>query len=149
MQRTYSIAVPPWHDLYSLKAVQSYENAHRWVQSAFKRIGLETLLAPAGREELPGQCFAGYVKHDVLHSGRKIAGAAQRRNKSGLLVQGSVRSPAEKRSSRHAWEAAMLTTATADFGAAWQPLNASDALRQRVAELAATKYSQDDYNRKR
>jgi hypothetical protein len=43
----------------------------------------------------------------------------------------------------------MLTTATADFGAAWQPLNASDALRQRVAELAATKYSQDDYNRKR
>ena len=37
-----------------------------------------------------GPCFAGYEKFDVLWHGKKIAGAAQRRNKLGLLIQGSV-----------------------------------------------------------
>lgn len=37
-----------------------------------------------------GACFANPVRADVLLSGRKIAGAAQRRTRAGLLHQGSI-----------------------------------------------------------
>lgn len=146
---TYSIVAPPWHDWYALRAEQSYERAHRWVRTAFARIGVETSLAEAAREEAPGQCFAGHVKGDLLRDGRKLAGAAQRRNKHGLLIQGSVHPPVDKSKSRHAWEAALMTTATGSFGAAWQLLHADEALHARVAELTATKYALDEYNRRR
>src|SRR5690349_7477154 len=32
---TYSLVFPPSHPWYQLKAVQSYERVHRWVQAAF------------------------------------------------------------------------------------------------------------------
>jgi lipoate-protein ligase A len=35
-------------------------------------------------------CFASPVRADVLLDGRKIAGAAQRRTRRGLLQQGSI-----------------------------------------------------------
>ena len=35
-------------------------------------------------------CFANPVRADVLSNGRKIAGAAQRRTRRGLLQQGSI-----------------------------------------------------------
>jgi lipoate-protein ligase A len=36
------------------------------------------------------QCFANPVHADVLVNGRKVAGAAQRRTRAGLLHQGSI-----------------------------------------------------------
>ena len=48
-----------------------------------------------GCTPLPGQCFVGHEKFDLLWHGRKIAGAAQRRNKLGLLIQGSVQPTAD------------------------------------------------------
>ena len=53
----------------------------------------------------PGQCFVGYEKSDLLWHGKKIAGAAQRRNKLGLLIQGSVQPPLPL--ARAAWQQAM------------------------------------------
>ncbi len=35
-------------------------------------------------------CFANPVRADVMIDGRKVAGAAQRRTRAGLLQQGSV-----------------------------------------------------------
>ena len=47
-------------------------------------------------EAVPGVCFQRAEVFDVVHagSGEKIAGAAQKRNKHGLLFQGSVWRPA-------------------------------------------------------
>jgi hypothetical protein len=45
------------------------------------------------KSEIPGACFAGHERFDLLWRGRKIAGAAQRRNQLGLLIQGSVQLP--------------------------------------------------------
>ena len=36
------------------------------------------------------ECFANPVRADVMIDGRKIAGAAQRRTRRGLLQQGSI-----------------------------------------------------------
>ena len=38
----------------------------------------------------PQNCFANPVRADVLANGRKVAGAAQRRTRRGLLQQGSI-----------------------------------------------------------
>jgi lipoate-protein ligase A len=159
---TYSLAFPTNHEWYSLKAIESYRRAHEWIQRAFAKLNVATELAHAAKSEIgnrpaaperseggksgiPGACFAGYEKSDVLWRGRKIAGAAQRRNKLGLLIQGSVQSPLLALT-RTDWEQAMLDSA---LDAAWSELGQDAALRQHAKELSLCKYSQADYNRKR
>src|SRR5437764_5337502 len=56
---TYSVVIPPSHSWYELRASESYERAHRWIQSAFAHLAVPTELAPSCRKEAPGQCFAG------------------------------------------------------------------------------------------
>lgn len=145
---TYSLAVPPSHAWYALKAEGSYQRVHQWLQSAFAKLGVTTELAPCCRKEAPGQCFVGYEKSDLLWLGRKIAGAAQRRTKTGLLIQGSVQ-PQPPSVSRSDWEQAMREGAQTAWGVRWQPLALTDALGERVHELAETKYSLASYNRRR
>ena len=90
---TYSLVFPPGHDWYSLSATDSYRRMHEWIQAAFARLTLPTELAPACRKTRPGQCFQGHEMFDLLWRGQKIAGAAQRRTRDGLLIQGSVQPP--------------------------------------------------------
>jgi lipoate-protein ligase A len=96
---------------------------------------------------LPGQCFAGYERFDVLWSGKKIAGAAQRRNKLGLLIQGSVQQPLSLL--RTDWEKAMCEAGRLKSGVEWSAFAADELLRERASWLAGQKYSQAAYNRKR
>jgi lipoyl(octanoyl) transferase len=145
---TYSFIVPPSHPWHELRAAASYERVHQWLRSAFARLGVSTDLAPCCRKELPGQCFAGYEKSDLLWLGRKMAGAAQRRARTGLLVQGSVQ-PQPPGPDRAAFHQAMQAAASAEWGVRWQNFVLSDALLRRTQALAETKYSQTWYNRRR
>lgn len=145
---TYSLAFPAGHAWHQLAAVASYERVHAWIQAAFARLGHVTELAPCGRATAPGACFEGYEKSDVLWQGRKIAGAAQRRNQSGLLIQGSVQPPPVP-PARADWEAAMLATAVETWSVTWEPLPPDPEFNTLVAALAREKYSQAGYNQKR
>ena len=145
---TYSLAFPPGHEWHALAATESYRRVHAWIQSAFAQLGVETELAPCCKKTLPGQCFIGHEKFDLLWRGKKIAGAAQRRNKLGLLIQGSVQPPPAS-PGRGAWETAMATVARQEFGARWEDLNLDDGLRARAAFLAVEKYAQAAHNRRR
>ena len=107
---TYSLVFPPAHGWYLLKAEASYARVHQWIQSAFAALDAPTELAACCRKEIPGQCFAGHEKFDLLWLGRKIAGAAQRRTRTGLLIQGSVQPPPPGLRRRD-WEQAMRDTA--------------------------------------
>src|ERR1700757_4205711 len=71
---TYSFAFPPNAAWYELKAVESYQRVHEWIRAAFLKLGIQTELADCCRTALPGQCFAGFEKFDVLWHGLKIAG---------------------------------------------------------------------------
>lgn len=143
---TYSLAFPPGHEWHSLRAEDSYRRVHEWIQTAFAGLGVETELAPCCKKSAPGQCFVGHEKHDLLWHGRKIAGAAQRRNKLGLLIQGSVQpSPLDR--ARVDWERAMATAV--EPGSQWVDYAPDEALLARVVELEAVKYSQSVHNRKR
>ena len=145
---TYSAAFPPGHEWHQLKAEESYRRIHDWLRLAFARLHIPTELAACCKKTLPGQCFIGHEKFDLLWHGKKIAGAAQRRNKSGLLIQGSVQPPLVP-VTRPAWEQAMGEVAVEHFGVAWKPFSEDATWQNAVETLAQEKYSQADYNEKR
>jgi lipoate-protein ligase A len=145
---TYSVVIPPNHPWYALRASESYEQMHRWIQSAFALLDVATELAPCCRKEIPGQCFVGYEKSDVLRFGSKIAGAAQRRTKTGLLIQGSIQPPPSG-VTRPLWQSAMTHAAASEWSVQFQPLELPPVLLTRVAALVSEKFSQDAHNRRR
>ncbi|MFO1476744.1 MAG: hypothetical protein U1F98_08845 [Verrucomicrobiota bacterium] len=145
---TYSLAFPPSHDWYACRASESYERVHEWIRDAFGVMGVQAELAPCCRKTAPGQCFAGYEKFDVLWQGRKIAGAAQRRTRAGLLIQGSVQPPGGA-GARAAWQMAMLEVARRDWRVEWVELPAGPALRDHAGRLERMKFGTEAYNRKR
>lgn len=144
---TYSFAFPPDDAWYALRATESYERVHEWVRVAFEQLGAPAELSPCCRKEAPGQCFIGAEQFDVLLDGRKIAGAAQRRTRDGLLIQGSIQPPA--RTERAAFERAFCDVATRQWQVEWLKLPVDDALVERVTELSRTKYSQSTHNQRR
>ena len=145
---TYSVVIPPNHPWYELRASESYERMHRWIQSAFAALDIATELAPCCRKEIPGQCFVGYEKSDVLRFGSKIAGAAQRRSKHGLLIQGSIQ-PVPQNLARAQWQKAMTASAGSEWGARFVELEMTVALAQRAGQLTVEKFSRDQHNCRR
>ena len=145
---TYSLVFPPGHWWYASRATESYERVHEWIRDAFARLNLTTELSPGRRKELAGQCFVGAERFDVLWRGRKIAGAAQRRNRHGLLIQGSVQPPPQAIAGAD-WHKAICDVAREKWRVQWSPFVADGALDQRTAELARQKYSLADYNQRR
>ena len=144
---TYSFVVPPGHEWHLLKAEESYRRIHEWIRDAFGTLKIKTEVAPTAKKSLPGQCFVGHEKFDLLWQGKKIAGAAQRRNKFGLLIQGSVQPPPVA-GSRQKWETAMQHVAAAQFRIRWGTFSTHHDFSICVDELVRTKYGRDDYNRK-
>lgn len=139
---TYSLAFPAGREWHSLRAEESYRRAHEWIQAAFAKLGVETEIAACCKKSAHGQCFAGHEKFDLLWRGKKIAGAAQRRTKNGLLIQGSVQPPPGS-PSRADWERAMCSMTE------WIEFAPDASLRARAEGLAREKYSQRIYNERR
>ena len=144
---TYCFTVPPNHEWHLLKAEASYRRIHEWIQAAFAKLKIKTELAP-DQKKSAGQCFVGHEKFDLLWRGRKIAGAAQRRNKLGLLIQGSVQPPPVP-VARADWENAMREAARAKWKIEMNDFLPDEMLQRRVEELSRQKYSQDGYNQRR
>lgn len=112
---TYALVLPRGHALYDERAAQSYRIVHTCLTAALVALGQPAAVKTAPAEadfcgselardkaqasrasSLPqagdGICFQRAELHDVINSatGAKIAGAAQKRNKHGLLFQGSI-----------------------------------------------------------
>jgi lipoate-protein ligase A len=141
---TYSVVIPAGHAWHRLKADESYRRMHQWIRCAFQQMDIATELALDSRKPAPGQCFAGHEVYDVLWKERKIAGAAQRRTRTGLLIQGSVQPPTIEWN-RRAWQQSMREV----VGAHRESWRASDDVMSRASALAAGKYATDAHNRRR
>ena len=112
---TYSIVIPSSDPAFGQPSHAIYENIHRALARSLNAIGghavvaggvdpgdsgkgaLQIAPAVADRRSLEPSadasgysCFANPVRADVMIDGRKIAGAAQRRIRRGLLQQGSI-----------------------------------------------------------
>jgi lipoate-protein ligase A len=101
---TFALVIPRGHPLEELRATQSYREVHEALAAALRAQGVAAVTKPCvnelGSEGAPtgpaGVCFQRAEIYDVVHgdTGEKIAGAAQKRNKHGLLFQGSLWRPA-------------------------------------------------------
>jgi lipoate-protein ligase A len=139
---TYSLTFPATHPAWKLKAEESYCCIHEWVRHAFEVCGVAVELCPETRPSGPGQCFVGAEKNDLQFCGNKIAGAAQRRNRDGLLIQGSVQAKATG-VERGPWENAMLA------GSDWSEWQPDGSFIDESTSLAKRKYAADVHNQKR
>ena len=89
---TYSLVLPSSCGLAKIRARLLYGEVHRALSrvlindETFDEAGSEE-----GKSNPAGACFANPVAGDLLREGQKIAGAAMRRSRSGILLQGSVR----------------------------------------------------------
>jgi lipoate-protein ligase A len=144
---TYSLVFPPDYRWYAWRAADSYRQLHQWLQKAWTCMGVATDLAPAAKNGL-GRCFVGAEINDLLWNDRKIAGAAQRRSKQGLLIQGSLQNLPPEVAKRE-WQEALCGVACETLGVEWIPLEPSGALLDLAQQLAGQKYSRDEYNRRR
>jgi lipoate-protein ligase A len=100
---TYSLILPRGHLLEEARATDSYREIHVALAAALQKQGVaaevQTECEPPEEGETcerSGVCFQRAERYDVVHSGsgEKIAGAAQKRNRNGLLFQGSLWRPA-------------------------------------------------------
>jgi lipoate-protein ligase A len=141
---TYSVVIPAGHEWHGWKAAMSYRRLHEWIRRAFEELAVPTALAAEARRSAPGQCFAGHELNDVLWHGRKVAGAAQRRTRSGLLIQGSVQPP-PLGLDRRAWQQALCAVQPVT----WRRWTPDEVLQARCAALVRTRHGTEAYQRKR
>ncbi len=94
---TYSIVFPPSHSFSKMDTTHVYNAIHKALANALIICGLQAALAPAperneGKSSRPTVCFEKAEPCDVINPAtkRKIAGAALKRNRHGLLLQGSI-----------------------------------------------------------
>jgi len=144
---TYSLAFPPSHPWYALKAIESYRRVHDWLRAAFEETGITATLASEAQKQVAGQCFSGAEQFDVLLRDRKIAGAAQRRTRDGLLIQGSIQPPAGLE--RGSWETALCDRAVKQWQVEWCHWPWPANLEQSARQLALTKYSVAGFTERR
>ncbi|MEO8866531.1 MAG: lipoate--protein ligase family protein [Opitutaceae bacterium] len=103
---TYALVIPRGHPLEDVRATQSYREVHECLAAVLRAQGVPCRATTSAPQEAEGQpaigsakagiCFQRTEIYDVIHdqTGEKIAGAAQKRNKHGLLFQGSIWRPA-------------------------------------------------------
>ena len=91
---TYMLVLPRGHALYDERAARSYHVVHECLTVALGALGQPAAVKMQHDpcETGPGICFQRAELYDVINpaNGAKIAGAAQKRNKHGLLFQGSI-----------------------------------------------------------
>lgn len=99
---TYALVIPRGHPLEEVRAIESYKAVHAAIATGLAAQGVAAALKMPSSTDIPhgpGLCFAQPEVYDVMNSatGEKIAGAAQKRNKHGLLFQGSIWRPSTGR----------------------------------------------------
>lgn len=100
---TYLLVLPRGHTLEAGKAPEAYRVVHEALATALRTAGQDAEVKPDCDPATPGEpcgasgvCFRRAERFDVIHpaTGAKIAGAAMKRTREGLALQGSLWRPA-------------------------------------------------------
>ena len=94
---TYMFILPQGHMSFSIPALDLYETIHSSIGKVLLNLGHETSLKPCpqtGEKKagIPGNCFLEPVGRDLMskNGNKKLAGAAMKRTKKGILIQGTI-----------------------------------------------------------
>ena len=138
---TYTLVIPREHPFFSHAAPESYRLIHEAIAESLAGEGIVAQVVPVAGARNSCECFASPVQYDLVADGRKIAGAAQRRTRWGLLHQGSIRAE---------FPLAPLAGRLAGvFGVAAGQRCLTDEVRAAAAAMAESKYGTTDWLRKR
>jgi lipoyl(octanoyl) transferase len=150
---TYSIVIPSSDPVFDESSIVIYEEIHRALCGALVKTGQRAVVAggvdPGGFSAATRaavnasgyNCFANPVRADVMMDGRKIAGAAQRRTRRGLLQQGSIQGFAMKTDLAQKFAQA-LSANCSEF-------EANEEIFRRAREFAQQKYGTESWRRRR
>jgi lipoate-protein ligase A len=99
---TYTLVAPTGSKLDGLRGAESYRILHAALASVLEAEHIGARLSSGADQTGAALCFENPVSHDLIDfSGRKLAGAGQRRTRCGLLHQGSVAAPCEESGSKN------------------------------------------------
>jgi lipoate-protein ligase A len=166
---TYALIIPAGAEAFAESSAVIYERVHSALVNALIQVGHAAELSSAAavdlsrrsqakaedRPELPAddgataresadardECFAKPVRADVLIGGRKIAGAAQRRSRRGLLQQGSI----QQVTLPHDFVDRFAT----ELAASPRERKIDPPTLQRALDIAAEKYATDAWLQRR
>ena len=138
---TYSVLVPRGHPFAALRPEATYRLLHEALARTLCAEGEAVVLAPEAAPRISPACFENPVQSDLLAKGRKIAGAAQRRSRFGLLHQGSVLAVRDG--------ASMGTRFAAELAREVIPAPPTPDEIARAHHLAQTRYATAQWLRKR
>jgi lipoate-protein ligase A len=148
---TYTVVVPPEHRLYTMSTSDAYCAIHQAVAEALEDVGrvpsrgaVVVSHSPAGGSGPTTvgrsyECFERPVAGDVVANGRKLAGAAQRRTKWGLLHQGSIAARVTAERLKRGFSAIL--------GVGFEGYKLSAAERALAGKLAREKYATGGWSR--
>jgi lipoate-protein ligase A len=128
---TYSLLIPRRHVWAKTDASESYRLIHEAISGVLRARGIHASAYEKTAEKTSRDCFQNPVRHDIELCGKKIAGAAQRRTRFGLLHQGSVCGVMLPKTF-----GTSLATALATHVKAW-----TSDLSEQASELARSKYA--------
>lgn len=138
---TYSIVIPATDPAFAVSTMSVYEKVHQAIQNALIASGQQAELAKDKSAKISESCFANPVRADVLLNGEKVAGAAQRKTRAGLLQQGSIQN------------VALAAEFAPRFAAELAPIchdrRLNGAVIARAQEIAAQKYATEKWLRRR
>jgi lipoyl(octanoyl) transferase len=149
---TYSIVLPSSDPAFRESSMTIYEKIHRALADTLNGIGEQAVVAGSVNAGLAlateaavtvsdDNCFANPVRADVMVDGRKVAGAAQRRTRRGLLQQGSIQGVAIATDFAQRF-ARSLSANRSQFGI-------DEEILKRARELVEQKYGSDSWLHKR
>jgi lipoyl(octanoyl) transferase len=150
---TYSIVIPVSDAAFGESSISIYEKIHHAFCRVLNAIGERAVVAGGVDPGRGGfakgaavtasgdSCFANPVRADVIVDGRKVAGAAQRRTRSGLLQQGSIQGIDLRNGLAQRLAEALSANCS--------ERKINEEILNRALELAQRKYGADSWLRKR
>jgi len=130
---TYSVIIPKADPFFARSSLEIYAAVHDAIRRTLEANEIGATLAGEAADRISENCFANPVRADVISGGRKVAGAAHRRSRTGLLHQGSIQRVELSGRFRADFAQALCPEA--------EPRTLSQEILASAASIAETKYA--------
>lgn len=147
---TYTVIIPVNHPISLLSREASYAAVNKGIIQALEALNVRAELT---RQEIPDHvdrrkmvCFTNPTKYDVVLGETKVAGAAQRRRKDGILHQGSINLSPLPGINRNDLRGKMEQAFRHLFEGAARPFILTPKIRHHAESLVELVYGRDDWN---
>lgn len=138
---TYSLMIPASEPAYQFSSPELYRRIHQTIAAVLRSGGVNSELVSTSAPRISAACFANAVAADLVEGERKIAGAAHRKTRRGLLHQGSIQ--------RDALGEAFRDDLASCFSHRRMRQQLDSAVLREAEQLAAEKYGSEMWLRRR